>query len=105
MNPQPKPVKWRSEGYKNFIREKPCLKCDSQSRSTFQHENCGYRNLGKGTSTKISDIYGVPLCSTCHAERERYGTDEAVKFWGDKFEDLPFRMMQWLNDYLGGLNK
>jgi hypothetical protein len=59
-----KPIKWRSQEYRDFVSERPCinLSCPGWPGVSDPH----HHGEDSGTSTKASDIYLIPLCHACH---------------------------------------
>lgn len=67
--PQPKPQRWRSEKYLDFIRNKPCIfGCitvpDDTGKKSEPHH---LRELFQtGFGTKPGDHLAIPVCRKCH---------------------------------------
>lgn len=66
MNPQPKPVKWFSQKYRDAAKNQPCtlrLSCCTNDPATtvLAHAN------GGGMGTKHSDHNACDACVQCHA--------------------------------------
>jgi len=98
MNPQPKPVKWRSAGYKSYIKTKPCRKCGKPGPSDPAHESFGMKDI-KGAGTKVSDSMLVPLCRECHNMRDHHITN-AHTFWGNELLFVAIGCIKWRDEYL-----
>jgi len=86
---------WRSEKYKKFIRNKPCLLC---GQPAVAHHESSLGNSGMGL--KISDNYCIPLCPQHHEERHRLG----VKTWCERYPyvHLSRLVLRLITEYLTG---
>ncbi len=83
---------WRSDEYKQFIREKPCLNCGSEP-CVPHHEG-----LGKGgVSCKAPDSHTLPLCAVCHDQLGKAGTKT---FW--KSVDTKMVIIEYLTEFIRG---
>ena len=81
---------YRSERYRAFIKEHPCLIC-GRTPCDPHHEP-----LGKaGTSIKAPDSHCVPLCFEHHSELHNTGVKT---FW--KSIDVKMRIIEYLTEYL-----
>jgi len=58
-----KPVKWRSKKYLKWVKSLPC---DCGAPADDAH-HIQVRGLGKGTGTKISDLFTIPICREHHS--------------------------------------
>lgn len=68
MNPVPKPTKWRSLKYRKWVvGGNRCVFC-GRPATDFMHTHILH---DKGTSTKTSDVSGVPGCVICHRITEQ----------------------------------
>jgi len=96
LNPQPKIKNFRSRKYLDFIKTKPSLKSGQYGTADDQivpaHQDFG----ACGTALKSPDIYVVPLLASEHHE-EHHG---AKTFWGDQYEALPLRCLEYINEFL-----
>jgi hypothetical protein len=63
MNPCPKPVKFRSEPYRAYIRSLPCCVCGVQPCGVAHHESV---LNDKGMGSKPGDEQCIGLCPRCH---------------------------------------
>ncbi len=59
----PKPKTLRSEPYKTFIREYPCIKCGNPNTVAAHFVVIPGQ---KGWSQKVCDYWCIPLCDKCH---------------------------------------
>jgi len=88
MTPDPKPVRWKSEPYKKFIRKKPCVFCDRLGQSQFHHlRQFSFTGLG----TKPSDTFGISACNSCHRLDQSQPNEQS---W------LIAKCMHYLTEYL-----
>lgn len=71
-----KHVRVRDEGFKNFVRSLPCLRCLAPPRSQFAHIS---KNTDACKGDKASDFHALPLCHSCHTEQHVIGE---VSFYG-----------------------
>ncbi len=60
----------RSAKYLAYVRSQPCCECFHPAEHAHHHGPKGSR----GTGTKASDTYAVPLCAMCHAEIHATGS-------------------------------
>ena len=74
MTPDPKKLSFRSEKYKAFVREHPCVTCGNLN-SEAHHEPLV---KGRGGSSKCPDSQTIPLCRGCHILR---GIEGQYSFW------------------------
>lgn len=81
---------WRSEEYKQFIREQPCLNCGS-GESIPHHEGCGKG----GVSLKAPDSHCLPLCYNCHFLVHHKG---CKTFW--QSVDVKMKMIEYLTEFI-----
>jgi len=87
----PKPIKWESEEYRDFIRDHVCLNCGRPSQC--HHEP--FKNGGMGT--KCSDSHDLPLCYECHIEgRHRQG----FSWYEENNIDPKWEMIKLLTEFL-----
>jgi len=65
-----KPITFKSEAYRAFIRSKDCYLCNTPGPSIPHHESMdtGSQEMGG----KCPDTMTVPLCVTCHDCRTNY---------------------------------
>ncbi len=89
---------WRSEPYRAFIRQQPCLICGSHADVQAHHENMpGESGMGQ----KVSDVCLLPLCGTfsgnCHGQRH----SSAFKGWDYHRIDPEREIRKRLNSFLG----
>ena len=63
MPPAPKLHTLRSEPYKAFIREHPCIKCGNPNTVAAHYTVIQGQ---KGWPMKVSDYWCIPLCDKCH---------------------------------------
>jgi len=88
-----KKIMYRSEQYKDFIRNKPCCICGGRAEPHHEPLGCG----GKGINAP--DSYCLPLCRGCHRERHDVGVST---FWHD---GEPQRLIiKYLTEYLGEID-
>jgi len=81
---------WRSEEYKDFIREHKCLACGA--RPTIPH----HESLGKaGMGIKAPDSHCLPLCFECHHKLHHGG---GKTFW--KSIDVKMAMIELLTEFI-----
>ncbi len=83
---------WRSDEYKQFIREKPCLNCGSEP-CVPHHEGLGKGGVG----VKAPDSHCVSLCYECHNERHLKGVET---FW--QGVDVKMAMVVLLTEWIRG---
>jgi len=101
MNPCPKIINFRSKRFLAFIRTKPSLKSGLYGIRN-DPTVAAHQNFGKGgKAIKAPDIQAVPLLDSEHKEEHR-GTRT---FWGDQYEALPLRMLEYINEFLSLGNK
>jgi hypothetical protein len=94
MPEHPKPVRWESEKYKAFIREKPCVFCLKPPPSEPHH----IRDIVlSGTGTKPSDGLCVPACRNCHED------DQNNENWHRQYINIQREIILYLNEYLSTL--
>ncbi len=64
-----KPVKWRSKKYLKWVKSLPCCICGAPSvyDTSIDAHHITAPGLGKGTGTKISDVFSIPLCREHHS--------------------------------------
>ena len=89
-----KPSAFRSDTYRAFVRQWPCLGCGATS--PIQACHTGAHGLG----TKAPDIRCIPLCGECHL-----GTNGLDRIGPDAFQkkhnvDLKEESLFLLNAYL-----
>jgi len=71
------PKTYTNRQYLDFIRSKPCIRCDRPAVAAHQ-------NLGQGCMAgKASDIQALPLCNDCHNMAGRSEHRGQVTFWAD----------------------
>jgi len=99
MIPDPKIKNFRSEPYLVFIRTKPSLYSGEYGtkRDPIVAAHQGFGR--KGTALKAPDIYAVPLLWSEHQQWEHQKGGRT--FWGDQFEALPLRCLEFVNEFLG----
>ena len=94
--PQPKIKAYRSQKYLAFIRSKPSLYSNLPGTENdiivAAHQSFG----AKGTGIKSPDTYSVPLLWSEH-QLEHLG---AKTFWGDQYNFLPLRCLEYVTEYL-----
>ena len=96
VNPIPKLKKWRSPKYrKESVEGKLCVFCGKPA-TDFMHTNVLH---DKGTSTKASDVTGVPACMDCHriGEHQR-GIETLLGMY--PWVNLERTCLQQLNDWM-----
>lgn len=67
MNPCPKPTRWKSVKYINWIKQQSCIQCGSPAEP---HHLKGIGGMSGG-SLKAPDWAVSPLCHPCHDEMHR----------------------------------
>ena len=81
---------YRSPAYLSFIRTHKCCMCGNPETV------CHHEPLKKaGTSIKAPDSHGLPLCTTCHAQRHQMGS---LSFF--RSVDVPMVIIGYLTEYL-----
>lgn len=106
MNPQKKIKPKRNAGYLDFIRDQPCIICDSPAEA---HH---VRRLvwGAGTGIKSHDNCALPLCPNCHHPKTEalvnceeliiyFNCEYAIKKYGE------MNLIDGLIDYLEAKRK
>ena len=96
MNPIPKPIKWRSPQYRKYaVKGKGCVFC-GRAATDFMHTNVLH---DKGTSTKSSDVTGVPACMDCHRiGQHQRGIETLLKRY--PWVNLERICLQQINDWM-----
>ena len=90
----PKPIRWKSERYKSFIKEKPCIFCLKPGPSEPHH----IRDIVlSGTGTKPSDGFCVPACHDCHK------ADQENENWRRPYVNVQREIILLLIEYLSKL--
>jgi hypothetical protein len=74
----PKPLRYESEDYLDFIRNKTCKLCDIGQRTQTVSHHERLVGGGGGISRKSDDTTCIPLCTECHQKRHDKG---ALTFW------------------------
>ncbi len=90
--------KWVSKKYREFIREKSCLRCGETIYSDQLHDNHheDHEINNSGMGMRPPDTQQVPLCFECHrVSRSNMGPKE---FWGDI--DYKKAMINYITEYL-----
>lgn len=96
--PYPKVGVFKSEKYLAFIRTKRSLY--SNKPGTLDDPIvAAHQSFGKkGTGMKVSDTQAVPLL---HSEHQRFEHQKGGKrFWGDQWDALPLRCLEYVTEYL-----
>ena len=89
---------YRSEKYRAFLRSKPSL-YSGMIGSESDPIIAAHQGLGKkGTALKSPDIYAVPLLWSEHQQFEHQKGGKT--FWGNQFEALPLRCLEYVNEFL-----
>jgi len=100
MTEYPKPAKFKSKKYRDFITAKPCVIC--AKRSNFHHEGLMRSFMGG----KAPDSHGVPLCPECHTMGSmaihRIGSR---RFWDEHNIDVKMLIIDYLTEFLSGENQ
>lgn len=86
-----KPVKWRSQPYRDFISGYPCVfpDCENPVPPSDPH----HEGPDGGTATKASDVYLLPACHSCHV---KYHNGELSL----KKVDVQAKQLYYLNMFL-----
>lgn len=57
----------KSKKYRDFVVSLPCICCSVPPEVIgIDPHHINVKGLGKGTGSKISDIFCIPLCRRCH---------------------------------------
>jgi hypothetical protein len=114
FKPNPKPVTWVNEAYREFVSQLPsCFRCNhARLPGEYLHAHHERIGGGGGTALKPSDVYILPLCGECHITRHSSAFDSLRVFynlWGNEaivYEDevaklvLHKAMLENLNSFL-----
>lgn len=101
MTSIPKTKAYRNEKYLQFIREKPSL-YSGKSGTSADPTVAAHQKFGKGgIAIKPPDTHAVPLLFSEHLV-EHLGVKT---FWGDQYEALPLRCLEYVTDYLQSIKK
>ena len=90
MTPDQKQKPYRNEGYKAFIRSKPCWICGIKP-SQAAHVRKHY--WGAGAGKKPSDLVTLPTCQMCH-RLEHDGNKKISDL--DKFREIINLLMEYI---------
>ena len=75
MNPTPKPKRYKSKKYRDFVSHKPCL-ITGKTPCDFHHEQeDGHGSMGG----KCGDERGLPYAREIHQERHQIGKKSFYK--------------------------
>lgn len=97
MNPQIKTKAYRNEKLLAFIRAKPSLYSGRIGTIT-DNMVAAHQNFGKGgTALKSPDTCAVPLLFSEHLREHKIGR---MAFWGNQYEALPLRCLEYITEYL-----
>jgi len=90
----PKPHTFRSEKYKEFVREHPCFGCGKSAPSEAHH----VRLHDGGWGMKPADTQTIPLCLICH-DREENGRSVVDPI------SVIIKMVRLQTEYIGKMEK
>lgn len=100
--PMPKLTTYHNADYLKYIRTKPSLysgRCGTPDDPIV----ASHQGFGKGgTALKAPDTHAVPLLHTEHQIEHQVGEKT---FWGDMYDALPLRCLEYVSEYLQTLKK
>lgn len=96
MPAHPKPITYRSEKYKAFISEEPCVVPGCNTQGSDPHHTGGIRS-GRGKDHPGSDYECVPLCRVHHVALHTMGRSTfAGKFDVDVREEIIYLLQKYI---------